>query len=130
MKRWRLWNTDEFDFRGRHLSYQRSRHITHPGTSLIKIEGVDDVKGAKYVETPRTETKNSPSRCTNVAFLFAASTSASVLLSSTVARRRSAAARSASSGARSPALTVFIPPFLYYGPRNGHGESKKPVQRC
>lgn len=34
-------------YRGRHLSYQRSRHITRPGTSLIKIEGVDDIKGAK-----------------------------------------------------------------------------------
>jgi ribosomal protein L35AE/L33A len=36
--------------RGRHLSYQRSRHVTHPGTSLIKIEGVDDTNAAKYVE--------------------------------------------------------------------------------
>lgn len=35
--------------RGRHLSYQRGRHTTHPGTSLIKIEGVDDTKAAKYV---------------------------------------------------------------------------------
>lgn len=35
--------------RGRHLSYQRSRHVQSPATSLIKIEGVDDTKGAKYV---------------------------------------------------------------------------------
>ncbi len=35
--------------RGRHLSYQRSRHNTHPKTSLIKIEGVDDTPAAKYV---------------------------------------------------------------------------------
>lgn len=35
--------------RGRHLSYQRSRHVTHSGTSLIKIEGVDDTNAAKYV---------------------------------------------------------------------------------
>jgi hypothetical protein len=35
--------------RGRHLSYQRSRHTTHAKTSLIKIEGVDDTNAAKYV---------------------------------------------------------------------------------
>ncbi|PNY27115.1 60S ribosomal protein L33-A [Tolypocladium capitatum] len=34
--------------KGRHLSYQRSRHVTHPGTSLIKIEGVDNTDAAKY----------------------------------------------------------------------------------
>ncbi|PHH67280.1 hypothetical protein CDD81_3049 [Ophiocordyceps australis] len=34
--------------KGRHLSYQRSRHDTHPGTSLIKIEGVDDTKAANF----------------------------------------------------------------------------------
>lgn len=39
----------ENDHRGRHLSYQRSRNITHPGTSLIKIEGVDSTAAAKYV---------------------------------------------------------------------------------
>jgi ribosomal protein L35AE/L33A len=37
-------------FRGRHLSYQRGRRTTHPATSLIKIEGVDDTAAAKYVE--------------------------------------------------------------------------------
>jgi large subunit ribosomal protein L35Ae len=36
-------------YRGRHLSYQRGRHNTHPRTSLIKIEGVDDTNAAKYV---------------------------------------------------------------------------------
>ena len=36
-------------FRGRHLSYQRSRHTTHAKTSLIKIEGVDSTESAKYV---------------------------------------------------------------------------------
>jgi len=35
--------------RGRHLSYQRGKRNTNPGTSLIKIEGVDDTKAAKYV---------------------------------------------------------------------------------
>ncbi|KAF5709895.1 hypothetical protein CEK26_000576 [Fusarium fujikuroi] len=35
--------------KGRHLSYQRSRHTTRPATSLIKIEGVDDTNAAKYV---------------------------------------------------------------------------------
>ncbi|KAK0383263.1 hypothetical protein NLU13_9176 [Sarocladium strictum] len=34
--------------KGRHLSYQRSRHVTHPGTSLIKIEGVDDTNAANF----------------------------------------------------------------------------------
>jgi large subunit ribosomal protein L35Ae len=32
--------------RGRHLSYQRGKRNTNPGTSLIKIEGVDDTKAA------------------------------------------------------------------------------------
>jgi large subunit ribosomal protein L35Ae len=35
--------------RGRHLSYQRGKRNTTPGTSLIKIEGVDDTNAAKYV---------------------------------------------------------------------------------
>ena len=39
-------------FRGRHLSYQRSRHTVHAKTSLIKIEGVDDTNAAKYVAYP------------------------------------------------------------------------------
>ncbi|KAG7293112.1 60S ribosomal protein L35B [Staphylotrichum longicolle] len=34
--------------KGRHLSYQRGRHNTHPKTSLIKIEGVDDTTGANF----------------------------------------------------------------------------------
>ncbi|KAI1100498.1 60S ribosomal protein L33 [Jackrogersella minutella] len=34
--------------KGRHLSYQRSRHTTHPKTSLIKIEGVDDTNAANF----------------------------------------------------------------------------------
>ncbi|KAL2207321.1 ribosomal protein L35Ae [Sarocladium strictum] len=34
--------------KGRHLSYQRSRHVQSPATSLIKIEGVDDTKGANF----------------------------------------------------------------------------------
>lgn len=41
--------TDNFTIRGRHLSYQRSRHTVHPETSLIKIEGVDDTNAATYV---------------------------------------------------------------------------------
>ena len=42
--------------RGRHLSYQRGRHTTHPKTSLIKIEGVDDTAAAKYVARTRDRT--------------------------------------------------------------------------
>ncbi|KAL6868989.1 60S ribosomal protein L33B [Amphichorda felina] len=34
--------------KGRHLSYKRSRHTTHPATSLIKIEGVDDAEAANF----------------------------------------------------------------------------------
>ncbi|KND88630.1 60S ribosomal protein L33-A [Tolypocladium ophioglossoides CBS 100239] len=34
--------------KGRHLSYQRSRHVTHPSTSLIKIEGVDNTDAANF----------------------------------------------------------------------------------
>ncbi|KAH7017795.1 ribosomal protein L35A [Ilyonectria destructans] len=34
--------------KGRHMSYQRSRNTTHSGTSLIKIEGVDDTKSANF----------------------------------------------------------------------------------
>ncbi|KAL8316192.1 hypothetical protein RB601_004421 [Gaeumannomyces tritici] len=34
--------------KGRHVSYQRGRHSTHPGTSLIKIEGVDDTNAANF----------------------------------------------------------------------------------
>lgn len=41
--------------RGRHLSYQRSKNVTTPGTSLIKIEGVDDTKAAKYVPAQRAK---------------------------------------------------------------------------
>jgi hypothetical protein len=41
--------SDDIAFRGRHLSYQRGKRNTTPGTSLIKIEGVDDTKAAKYV---------------------------------------------------------------------------------
>lgn len=36
--------------RGRHISYQRGKRNTTPGTSLIQIEGVSDTKGAKYVQ--------------------------------------------------------------------------------
>lgn len=39
------------DCRGRHLSYARGKRNTSPGTSLIKIEGVDDTSAAKYVIT-------------------------------------------------------------------------------
>ncbi|KAI0107617.1 ribosomal protein L35Ae [Nemania sp. FL0031] len=34
--------------KGRHLSYVRNKHTTHPKTSLIKIEGVDDSKAANF----------------------------------------------------------------------------------
>ncbi|ROT35465.1 60S ribosomal protein L33-A [Sodiomyces alkalinus F11] len=34
--------------KGRHLSYQRSRHTTHSQTSLVKIEGVDTIDAANF----------------------------------------------------------------------------------
>ncbi|KFY27837.1 hypothetical protein V493_03278 [Pseudogymnoascus sp. VKM F-4281 (FW-2241)] len=34
--------------KGRHLSYQRGKRITTPGTSLIKIEGVENTEGANF----------------------------------------------------------------------------------
>uniref|UniRef100_A0A093VTS4 60S ribosomal protein L33-B n=1 Tax=Talaromyces marneffei PM1 TaxID=1077442 RepID=A0A093VTS4_TALMA len=34
--------------KGRHLSYQRGKRNTNPNTSLIKIEGVDDVSAANF----------------------------------------------------------------------------------
>ncbi|KAJ5114973.1 hypothetical protein NUU61_000732 [Penicillium alfredii] len=34
--------------KGRHLSYQRSKHALTPNTSLVKIEGVDDTKAANF----------------------------------------------------------------------------------
>ncbi|KAJ5668412.1 uncharacterized protein N7477_006982, partial [Penicillium maclennaniae] len=37
-----------FYVKGRHLSYQRSKHNTNPNTSLVKIEGVDDSKAASF----------------------------------------------------------------------------------
>lgn len=34
--------------KGKHISYQRGKRNTNPGTSLIKIEGVDDPKAASF----------------------------------------------------------------------------------
>ena len=34
--------------RGRHISYQRGKRNTNPGTSLIQIEGVQDPKAASF----------------------------------------------------------------------------------
>ncbi|KAK3337204.1 60S ribosomal protein l33-like protein [Podospora appendiculata] len=34
--------------KGRHLSYQRAKHNTHPKCSLVKIEGVDDIASANF----------------------------------------------------------------------------------
>ncbi|KAK3935667.1 ribosomal protein L35A [Diplogelasinospora grovesii] len=34
--------------KARHLGYQRSRHTTHPSTSLVKIEGVDNTEAANF----------------------------------------------------------------------------------
>ncbi|RYC59331.1 hypothetical protein CHU98_g6862 [Xylaria longipes] len=43
--------------RARHLGYKRSKSTTHPGRSLVKIEGCDDVEAARYV--PRsTDSRN------------------------------------------------------------------------
>ncbi|EYE99261.1 60S ribosomal protein eL33 [Aspergillus glaucus CBS 516.65] len=34
--------------KGRHLSYQRSKHQVNPNTSLIKIDGVDNTDAANF----------------------------------------------------------------------------------
>ncbi|KAL2112498.1 hypothetical protein VUR80DRAFT_7351 [Thermomyces stellatus] len=34
--------------KGRHLSYQRSKHAVNPKTSLIQIEGVQDPQAASF----------------------------------------------------------------------------------
>ncbi|KAL1958903.1 hypothetical protein VTO42DRAFT_3456 [Malbranchea cinnamomea] len=34
--------------KGRHLSYQRGKRNTNPNTSLLKLEGVDDAKAARF----------------------------------------------------------------------------------
>ncbi|KZF25983.1 60S ribosomal protein L33 [Xylona heveae TC161] len=34
--------------KGRHLSYQRSKHHLNPNTSLLKLDGVDDTKAAQF----------------------------------------------------------------------------------
>jgi large subunit ribosomal protein L35Ae len=39
--------------RGKHVSYQRGKRNTNPGTSLIKIEGVDDSKAATFYNGKR-----------------------------------------------------------------------------
>ncbi|GMM49199.1 ribosomal 60S subunit protein L33A [Starmerella bacillaris] len=34
--------------KARHLSYQRSKHVTNPDVSLVQIEGVDNTEDAKF----------------------------------------------------------------------------------
>ncbi|KAJ5220282.1 hypothetical protein N7468_009486 [Penicillium chermesinum] len=34
--------------KGRHLSYQRSKHNTNPNTSLVKIDGVENPEAAQF----------------------------------------------------------------------------------
>lgn len=34
--------------KARHLSYQRSKHVTNPDVSLLQIEGVDSTEDAKF----------------------------------------------------------------------------------
>ncbi|KAK5166228.1 60S ribosomal protein L33B [Saxophila tyrrhenica] len=34
--------------KGKHISYQRGKRNTNPGTSLIEIEGVDNTKDATF----------------------------------------------------------------------------------
>lgn len=34
--------------KARHLSYQRSKHVTNPDVSLLQIEGVDTPEDAKF----------------------------------------------------------------------------------
>jgi ribosomal 30S subunit maturation factor RimM len=34
--------------KGKHISYQRGKRNTNPGTSLLKLEGVDDTAAAQW----------------------------------------------------------------------------------
>ncbi|GBL51231.1 60S ribosomal protein L33B [Candidozyma auris] len=34
--------------KGKHLSYQRSKNVNHPNTSLIQIEGVSNTQDARF----------------------------------------------------------------------------------
>ncbi len=45
--------TGGFLNRGKHVSFQRSKHALRPNTSLIKIEGVDDPKAATFYNGKR-----------------------------------------------------------------------------
>ncbi|MBE3045476.1 50S ribosomal protein L35ae [Candidatus Bathyarchaeota archaeon] len=49
----REWNAfaNAWTTRGRHLSYQRSKHAVTPKTSLIQIEGVENQEGARYASS-------------------------------------------------------------------------------
>ncbi|ODV86745.1 hypothetical protein CANARDRAFT_27147 [[Candida] arabinofermentans NRRL YB-2248] len=57
--------------KGKHISYQRSKNITNPDTSLIKIEGVAGTEDAKfylgkriaYVYRVSKEVRGSKIRC-------------------------------------------------------------------
>ncbi|VVT47181.1 60S ribosomal protein eL33 [Magnusiomyces paraingens] len=40
--------TERLYVKGKHVSYQRSKHVTHPNTSLIKLEGVSSTKDAQF----------------------------------------------------------------------------------
>ncbi|GAT23905.1 60S ribosomal protein L35Ae [Aspergillus luchuensis] len=40
-------NTNSF-YRGRHVSYQRSKRTVNPNTSLIKIDGVESTEAANF----------------------------------------------------------------------------------
>lgn len=84
--------------RGRHLSYARGKRNTSPGTSLIKIEGVDNTSAAKYVAHLDMDGLRTDG--------CVASTSERRLHSYTVHRRRSEDPRSELFGARSPDHTV------------------------
>lgn len=42
-----------FHYRGKHVSFQRSKHALRQNTSLIKIEGVDDPKAATFYNGKR-----------------------------------------------------------------------------
>lgn len=34
--------------KAKHLSFQRSKHVIHPGTSIVKIEGCDSKEEAQF----------------------------------------------------------------------------------
>lgn len=93
------WGKTDIRCRGKHISYQRGKRNTTPGTSLLKLEGVDNTDAAQFYAGKR------------VAYVYRAQRTvqgSKVSNDSPLKARISIDtwSRSASSGARSPVPTA------------------------